>query len=173
MRKVPSVSMIIGIIFCAMGLVLMCAGVAATVLGNSAGEGGETMLFLYIFGGIGLLFLIIGLPFLIVGIKKRKTKMQLLETGVQTVGIITGVERNLQVTVNGRHPFRAECQVTDPVTGEIYLYSSESVMRKIDYLIGCQVTVFYDPDDRSKYYVDIESAERDYGAAAPEVHDFR
>ncbi len=173
MKKVPSAGMIIGIVFCIIGIVFICVGTGVTVLGNNTGEGGEVMLFLYIFGGIGLVFLAVGLPFLIAAIKKRNTKIRLIETGVQTVGIITGVERNLQVTVNGRHPFRAECQVTDPVTGEIYLYSSESVMRKIDYLIGRQVTVFYDPDDRSKYYVDIESAEKDFGTAAPEVHDFR
>ena len=173
MKKVPSVSMILGIIFCVVGLALICAGVVTTAFGKSIGEGSEMMLFLYIFGGIGLLFLIIGLPFLVFGIRKRNTKARLLETGVQAVGIIKSIEKNLQVTVNGRHPYKAECQVTDPVTGEIYLYSSESFMKNIDYLVGGQVTVYYDPDDRSKYYVDIESAERDYGVSAPEVHDFR
>ena len=155
--------MILGIIFCVVGLALICAGVVTTAFGTSLGEGSEMMLFLYIFG----------LPFLIFGIRKRNTKARLLETGVQTVGIIKSIEKNLQVTVNGRHPYKAECQVTDPVTGEIYLYSSESFMKNIDYLVGGQVTVYYDPDDRSKYYVDIESAERDYGVSAPEVHDFR
>ena len=173
MKKAPSVSMIIGAIFCVVGFVLMCAGAGTTAYGNSIGEGDETMLFLYIFGGIGLLFLIIGLPFLIVAIRRRNTISRLLETGVQAEGIITDVVINLQVTVNGRHPYKVECQVTDPATGEIYLYSSGNVMKKIDYLVGRSVTVYYDPDDRKKYYVDIESAERDYGVSAPEVHDFR
>lgn len=165
--------MIIGIVFCVMGLALMCAGVGTTAYGKSIGEGDETMLFLYIFGGIGLLFLIIGLPFLIVAIRRRNTISRLLETGVQAEGIITDVVINLQVTVNGRHPYKAECQVTDPATGEIYLYSSGNVMKKIDYLVGRSVTVYYDPDDRKKYYVDIESAEAGYNMDSPEVHDFR
>ena len=43
----------------------------------------------------------------------------------------------------------------------------------IDYLVGRKVTVYYDPDDRSRYFVDIDSAEADYSMNAPEVHDFR
>ena len=46
-------------------------------------------------------------------------------------------------------------------------------MKKIDYLIGRKVTVYYDPDDRSRYFVDIESAENGYNADSPYVHDFR
>lgn len=156
--------MIIGVVFCVVGTVFTCVG---------AGLAAIDLLFLYIFGGIGLLFLLIGIPFLVVALRKRKMIRMLLERGVQTVGIIKNIEKNLQVTVNGRHPYKAECQVTDQYTGEIYLYSSESFMKNIDYLVGGQVTVYYDPDDRSKYYVDIESAERDYGVSAPEVHDFR
>lgn len=173
MKKVPSASMIIGIVFCVMGLALICAGVCATTIGMNTENDGNMMLFLYIFGGIGLLFFLIGLPFLIVAIRKRNNMKMLLERGAQAEGVIKDVVRNLQVTVNGRHPFRAECEVTDPVTGEKYLYSSGNVMKKIDYLVGSRVTVYYDPDDRKKYYVDIESAERDYGMNQPEVHDFR
>lgn len=165
--------MIIGAVFCAMGLIMICVGIGVTDFGKNIGEDDNMMLFLYIFGGIGLLFFLIGLPFLITAIRKRNMMKRLLETGQQAEGIITDVVRNLQVTVNGRHPYKAECQVTDPVTGEIYLYSSGNIMKKIDYLIGRSVTVYYDPDDRRKYYVDIESAETGYNADSPEVHDFR
>lgn len=173
MKKVPSAAMIIGIIFCVMGLALICAGVCATTIGMNTENGGNMMLFLYIFGGIGLLFFVIGLPFLITGIRKKSIKNRLIESGVQTEGVITGVVVNRQVTVNGRHPYKAECSITDPVTGEVYLYSSENVMKKIDYLVGRSVTVYYDPDDMRKYYVDIESAETGYNMDSPEVHDFR
>lgn len=171
MRKAPSASMIIGIAFSFIGFVLMCVGAIITIAGMNTGE--NLMLFLYIFGGIGLLFFVVGLPFLFFAIRKKNDRIRLLETGVQAEGIIKDVVINRQVTVNGRHPYKAECEVTDPVTGEIYLYSSESVMKKIDYLTGRKVTVYYDPDDRSRYYVDIDSAEADYSMNEPEVHDFR
>ena len=163
-----NVGMIIGIIFTIIGAVFMVVGIAAMIA-----PGDISMLFTYIFGGIGLLFFIIGLPFLIFGIKKRKLKLLLIETGSQAVGIITDIEIDRTVRVNNRYQRKAHCKVVDEYTGEIYLYSSDGVAGNIDYLVGRQVTVYYDPDDRSKYYVDIESAERDYGVSAPEVHDFR
>ncbi len=158
--------MILGAVFCTIGLVFMCVGTGVALMCKA-------MLFLLIFGGIGLIFFIVGLPFLIGAVRKKQMKNRLLETGVQTEGIITDVVINRSVTVNNRHPFKAECEVIDHLTGERYLYSSENVMKKIDYLIGRSVTVYYDPDDRSKYFVDIESAESDYSANEPEVHDFR
>ena len=166
MKKVPSASMIVGLVFTVIGLVFMCVGACIALTG-----GADLLLFLMIFGGIGLLFFIIGLPFLITSVKKMKNKKRLLESGVQTEGIIKDVVINRQITVNGRHPFKAECEVTDPVTGAVYLYSSENVMKKIDYLIGRSVTVYYDPNDPSIYYVDLESAEN--GMDTPQVYDFR
>ncbi|MBR4111752.1 MAG: hypothetical protein IKK53_01835 [Ruminiclostridium sp.] len=171
MRKAPSASMIIGIAFSFIGFILMCVGAIITIAGMNTG--GNSMLFLYIFGGIGLLFFVIGLPFLFFAIRKKNDRIRLLETGVQAEGVIKDVVINRQVTVNGRHPYKAECEVTDPATGEIFLYSSESVMKKIDYLVGRKVTVYYDSYDRSRYYVDIDSAEADYSMNASEVHDFR
>lgn len=171
MKKVPSAMMIVGIVFSAMGAVFACVGVLLTIVGIKTGE--DLILFLYIMGGIGLLFLLIGLPLLNIATRKRKKRQQAIETGVRAEGIIKGVERNYNVRINGMHPFRAECELIDPVTGEIYLYSSENVAKNISYLIGSRVTVYYDPDDRSAYYVDIDSAEENYRMNAPEVHDFR
>ena len=110
MRKAPSASMIIGIAFSFIGFVLMCVGAIITIAGMNTGE--NLMLFLYIFGGIGLLFFVVGLPFLFFAIRKKNDRIRLLETGVQAVGIIKSIEKNLQVTVNGRHPYKAECEDT-------------------------------------------------------------
>ncbi len=161
-----SAGMIIGIIFSVIGIFFAFTGVIALLAGDSS-----LNLFALIFGGIGLLFFFIGLPFLTVGLKKRKTKLRLIETGVQATGIITDIEIDRTVRVNNRYLRKANCKVTDEYTGEIYLYSSESVTGNIDYLVGRQVTVFYDPDDRSKYFVDLESA--DMLNADQIVHDFR
>ena len=172
MRKAPSASMIIGIAFSFIGFVLMCVGAIITIAGMNTG--GNSMLFLYIFGGIGLLFFVIGLPFLFFAIRKKNDRIRLLETGVQAEGVIKDVVINRQVTVNGRHPYKAECEVTDPVTGEQFLYSSDGIMEDIRHLNGRRVTVYYDPDDRSNYYVDLDTAEADDSIGnAPQIHDFR
>ena len=164
MRKAPSASMIIGVVFCVVGTVFTCVG---------AGLAAIDLLFLYIFGGIGLLFLLIGIPFLVVVLRKRKMIRMLLERGVQTQAVITAVTIDHGVRVNGRHPYRAECKVTDSVTGEVYLYSSPRVMEDIHYLVGSTVTVYYDRNNRSRYYVDIESAMEAALSDGGKIHDFR
>lgn len=148
-----SAGMIIGIVFTLIGAVFAMIGIGALLSGNEV-----LLLFAIIFGGIGLIFFCVGLPFLLFGLKKRKMKLQLIETGSQAVGIITDIVIDRSVRVNNRYQRKAHCKVVDEYTGATYLYSSDSVAGNIDYLVGRQVTVYYDPDDRSKYYVDLSSA---------------
>jgi len=127
----------------------------------------------WIFAGIGGVFAVIGICIGIIPAIKNGNRKKLIETGIQAVGTITGVSADRSVRINGRHPYKAECEVVDEYTGERYLYSSEGVMGNISYLIGQQVTVYYNPDDRSKYYIDLDSVSTQQGDAAPQVHDFR
>lgn len=135
------------------------------------GKDGVTNIILPLFG---LVFLVIGLV-LINNDRKRKQQMQrLLEQGVTAEGIITAINIDHNTTINGRHPLIAEVTVTDPATGEQFLYSSESIMEDIRHLEGRRVTVYYDLDDRSNYHVDIDTAQLDDSFGnAPQVHDFR
>ncbi len=120
-----------------------------------------------IFTAASLLFIALGLAITIFNIVRQGGKKKLIESGTKTEGVITKVYLDRSVSYNNRHPYRAECQVTDPYTGEVYLYSSERVMNDISYLEGRYVNVYYDPDNRGKYYVDLDSADND------KVHDFR
>ena len=123
---------------------------------------------------LGLVFLGIGLAFVISDKKKKKQMEMLMSKGNTAEGLITAVTVDYNTTINNRHPLKAEVTVTDPVTGEQFIYSSESVMDDIRHLEGRRVTVYYDPDDRSNYYIDLDTAMNDetFGDA-PAVHDFR
>ena len=123
---------------------------------------------------MGVVFLVIGLVFVNNDRKNKKQLEMLLSKGSTAEGIITAITVDHNTTINNRHPLKAEVSVTDPVTGEQFLYSSDSIMEDIRYLQGRRVTVYYDPDDRSKYYIDLDSAMNDNALGdAPQVHDFR
>lgn len=124
-----------------------------------------------ILGIMGLIFGLIGGSFLFTIISSKIKFKRLLENGERLTGTITDVITITNVRINGRHPFKAECTVEDVLTGEKYLYSSQQVTTDISFLIGSTVDVYVDPDDKSKYFIDLDSA--DGGYSDVKVHDYR
>lgn len=117
------------------------------------------------FGGIGVIFFIINASL-------RSRRKKLMETGDRLTGTITDITRNYAVRINGRNPFKAECEVIDPYSGEKYLYSSENVTDNISELLGREVTVYVDRDNKRNYYVDIFELMDKY-KDEENIHDYR
>lgn len=126
----------------------------------------------YIMIGCGAVFAAVGAAFLLSVILKAVRRKRLMANGDQLTGIITAVNINFSVTINGRHPYRADCEVFDPNNGERYLYRSEDIMEDISWLVGNSVTVYADRDNRRKYYVDIASPAESY-RSENNIHDYR
>lgn len=126
----------------------------------------------YFMIGCGVVFAVVGAAFLLSVIVKVVRKKRLIANGDQLTGIITAVNINFSVTINGHHPYRADCEVFDPNSGERYLYRSENTMEDISGLVGTSVTVYADPDNRKKYYVDIYSPAESY-REENKIHDYR
>lgn len=118
-------------------------------------------------------FILIGFILIVIVKGMERKKQKLIEKGVKAEAVITNVVRDLTVRVNNGHPYRAECRVTDHFTGAVYLYSSPRIIQDITHLIGHNVTVYYDPDNRKKYFVDIESAIAETSENGPEIYDYR
>lgn len=131
----------------------------------------DTLLLDIIFIGLGGVFTIIGGCFLVSHISRRSRKKRLINEGEQLTATITNVCRS-NVLVNGRHPYRAECEYTDPFSGDKYLFSSDSVMNDISDLVGSTVTVYADRSDRRKYYVDVGELSERY-TEENKIHDYR
>ncbi len=149
-----------------LGITFLCAGLVSIAFSLiiDAGIAGLIPSGIFVVAG-GIMLIVVGA----IDGKKRK----LMETGEQAEGIITAVNLDYAVRVNNRHPFRAECKVTDPVIGAVYLYSSPRVTSDIRHLEGCAVTVYYDPNNRKNYYVDIEAAIEKAAENGAEVYDYR
>lgn len=121
---------------------------------------------------MGLPFTILGMGFVVSTVRKAAAKKKLMRDGEKMIGFITGVVLDRSLQINGKHPYKAEVEVIDPMTGEKYLYSSEGILQNITWLTGESVTVYVDAADKSRYYVDIVAA-MENTAATNRIHDYR
>lgn len=119
---------------------------------------------------IGGIFTIVGGIFIFINLKSVMRRKNLIENGDVFTGTIFDVKMNTLLTINHRHPYKAECEVIDPYTNERYLYSSENIVNDISELIGSNVTVYVDKNNKGKYFVDINEL---INNVASNVHDYR
>lgn len=124
-----------------------------------------------VFISVGGSMFVIGAVFIITKIVSANRIKSLRAYGEALTGTITNITVNTSVRVNGRNPYKAECEVTDPYSGDRYLYSSKNIMEDISGLIGSSVTVYTDKNDRSKYYVDIDGLINN--KKGENIHDYR
>ncbi|MBQ8175451.1 MAG: DUF3592 domain-containing protein [Oscillospiraceae bacterium] len=121
---------------------------------------------------MGLIFGTLGGGLFFTNVIAGGKRKKLMENGDRVTGTITDVITVTNVKINGRHPYKAEIEVIDPYTSEKYLYSSKQVIDDISYMVGSTVDVYVDRDDKSKYYVDLDSVAADEYSDV-KVHDFR
>ena len=157
-------SLIIGAVFTAVGAVFGSIGIALfitfkkSLLTTSPYSTGSTLLLPLIFTGFGVVFLGIGLPFLIWRCVKKRRRKALLARGDFITATCVNVVPNSSVSINGRHPYVAECHFMDPATGVLHVYHSDDVMYCPRELIGQGVRVYIDPYNDASYYVALEES---------------
>ncbi len=148
---------IVGAIFAPIGLGFTLLGIALWV--NRAGHRPKDYQMLCaVFGGMGILFLILGILFLSMDLRRRARMRRALEGGYYVMAKITGVHPQRNVSINGRHPYVVECCYTDPATGIAHVYFSRYLnMDVTDMLKSDEVPVYIDRMDEENGYVDIDA----------------
>ena len=121
---------------------------------------------------LGSIFALLGLILIMKNIHSDQKRNKLIQSGECLTGIITNVERNKYVAINKIHPYKAECEVIDPYSNEKFLYSSDNIMGNISALIGREVTVYVDSNNKKNYYVDIYELIDRY-SLNENIHDYR
>ena len=144
---------LLGAVFLALGLSFIAIG--AGVGGSALFHGEvEARIFLGVFCGIGGLFAVLGSIFLAIPRRRARRNLDLREHGEALPAIITGVERNGAVQVNGRFPYRVVCRYEE--NGTVYLCRSENLWYDPSQLLtGDGVTVYRDPGNSKRYWVDL------------------
>lgn len=161
---------LIGIIFTIMGAIFTIIGVGIfasfysnggtmTVNGRpvyyEAGQVGSGMLaFLGIFGGIGILFVILGVIFLIITNNRNKKVKALLDNGQYVTARVIDIVYNYSVRINGVHPYNIICQYDDNFGGAPHVFKSDNILHHPGDILDYSVKVYVNRDNWDLYYVD-------------------
>ena len=148
-----SALLIVGSIFTILGAVFLATGV---IMYYALKEDEGAILFLLIFGGIGLLFFVLGVIFLIVELKKKLRNDKLLGAGNYVMAEVLEVTLNYNVAVNRRHPYIVRCRYQD-MYGNVHIFKSRDLFfDPTDLLKDRMVKVYVDGENYKHYYVDID-----------------
>ena len=147
-----------GLIFTPIGLTFTIVGLvsAAKIRNHTANIQGDANVFKWVFFGMGLLFLLIGGAALVTAIREICAQKRAFSSDNCVYAEFAGTVENMNVTVNGRHPYRARLIYTDPY-GEAHVFFSRDVMQDpAPALEGRMIPVYVDPENAENYYVDLK-----------------
>ena len=140
---------IMGIVFAAVGVI--CLTIARSMAGSMRHifRLPEDDLALAI---MGVVFGVVGVAFLIR--RQKRLREELLQYGTRVTGIITDVQVNRTIQVNGHSPLvaKVQCQFA---TGEVTLKSRN--LWSACPATGDTVDVIYDPMDEKRYVIEFSS----------------
>ncbi len=109
-----------------------------------------------ILGGIGSIFVLVSGIFLLAGPLARRREAHLRRHGVAIDTELQGVERNLNLQVQGRSPFRVVTQWHNPATGKIHVFKSESLwFDPTAYIEDKRIRVLIERNNPRRYHVDL------------------
>ncbi len=153
---------IVGMVFAPIGLFFAVMG--PVLYAMEAGGPGSDLVFLWTFGGIGLVFLLLGLGLLLPDVLRRRGQRRAIEQGETVRAKVLSVSPVLSVNYNGRHPYVVECSWQDPDTGEVHVWHSRYLRFDPEALLASgEVPVYVDRYEPKYAYVDVD-------AELPEVH---
>lgn len=146
--------MIVALTFTLIGVVFLSVGSSIYL---TLREGmPETIIFLIVFDGLGILFFILGLLFFFILIRKRMKIRRLLEKGNYIMAEVSEILRNDTIQINSRHPYVVKCRYQDGF-GKIHIFKSRNLMyNPRGILKDNMVRVYVDGENYKHYYVAID-----------------
>lgn len=112
----------------------------------------------FVMGGLGIGFSAIGVWLLVRRRTHDKKLMKLKQTGMRISAVVEQIEYNMNVTTSGAHPFVVHCSYYDAYQNVKYCFQSNNVWEDptLAYPVGSPISVYVDPRNMSKYYVDVD-----------------
>lgn len=149
-RKARNSLWVLLIVFTAVGLFLVLAGIKAIASDGLFKDAVVGLLVGAVFAGFGIYSCVSE-------VKRIKNNMFLKKSGTCICATATDVIMDKSVRVNRRYPDKLVCSYTDMYTGQEYHYYSEGVFGDLYSCIGMSADVYVDPSDLSNGYVDLKS----------------
>ncbi|CAJ0569380.1 unnamed protein product, partial [Mesorhabditis spiculigera] len=114
-----------------------------------------------LFGGIGLVFLMVGGALvwtITLGPKRAEQRLsQLKRTGRSVQAQVMAVEPNASVTLNGSNPWRIVAQWLNPETGKVQLFYNQNLwFDPSPYVTMKELQVWLDPQRPKHYSLDTD-----------------
>ena len=149
---------IVGFIFTPIGLLFAILGPALWQSKSVRWSNRQDpLIFLYVFGGIGGLFLILGLVFLFIDLRRRYLLRRAYDSGNCVEAKILGVTEQSNVNMAGGHPRMIEAAWTDP-NGVVHIYRSRYLYTNVEKLLTSEtVPVWIDRYNENIGFVDIDA----------------
>ena len=101
---------------------------------------------------MGLIFSSVGVPFIISYVKDNTKVKRLLKNGKIVEAKIIDFKENTSIAVNGQHPYYLICS---DINSPGNIYKSNPVGDSCNIVIGNNIKVYVDMNDKRNYYVDI------------------
>lgn len=132
----------------------------------------SAIILLVVFGTMGGVFTFIGSIGVGYAIAKKRMYKRLFREGRRIYGTIEQIEKDINVSVNRRHPYFAQVAVRDDYTGETKYYRSDDFWDDVaeNINIGDTAVIYVDQDDNRKYFVDITGANSVMGSSMAELY---
>ena len=117
---------------------------------------GERWFMPLMFGGFGMLFLLIGMVPPAARVWRRRLIRGLLVRGKPVLTAFHAVEEDATLTVNGRHPWRVVTEWRHPVSREMVQFRSPPIWDDpTEQARARMITVLLDPDNFRRYTMDL------------------
>lgn len=111
---------------------------------------------------MGSLFSLVGGRVTISAIISSLNRKRIKEQGISIYATVEEIEYDTNTIVNGKHPFTIYCTYRDEYKDVTYRFRSKSLWSDPSavFPVGSTIEVKVDANDYSKYYVNVEEAEK-------------
>lgn len=109
---------------------------------------------------MGVIFFLAGTIPTIVMIKNNVNDKKLLTSGRVLHATVEEITLNTSYSVNDRHPYILYCTYRDDYLDRTYRFKSDNLWTNPESVLapGSYIDVYVNPDDYSRYHVDVEAA---------------
>ena len=116
--------------------------------------------FLYIWSGIGLLFILISGGIVLSGKLNEKKKQRLKQSGNIVNAKYLCTEINKRYAINNKHPYNVICELDSSIDGKTHILKSENIWFDPKNIIEDRnittFRVYYNINNLKQYYIDID-----------------
>ena len=138
-------------VFSLLGAIELAIGIFMLLLNNPT-----TRIIALPFCFVGLVFAGIGIGMYLSLRRRSALKEELIAGGYYEFATVISIDRNIRISINGRHPFVVVCRIERG--GVLHEYKSDNLFTHPGLKAGDPIPVYLDRNDDSHYYVDVESA---------------